>query len=67
MTGTHPGFVQGSIDRAVTTYITVAALPGPESAAAFGWACKELMEALDCNLGAAAALLKAELDRKGIG
>lgn len=62
----NAGFVQTAIDHAVTTYTTVAALPGPESAAAFGWACKGLMEALNCNLGAAAALLKAELDRRGL-
>jgi len=62
----NAGFVQVALSHAVTTYVTVAALPGPESAAAFGWACKELMEALNCNLGTAAALLKAELERRGV-
>lgn len=61
------GYMQAAIERAVTTYVTVTALPGPESAAAFGWACKELMETLNCTLGAAAALLKAELDRRAVG
>lgn len=60
------GYIQGALERAVTTYSTLKVLPGPENAAAFGWACKELMEALNCNLGAAAALLKAELDRRAV-
>ena len=60
----NAGYIQGPLERAITTYSTIKALPGPENAAAFGWACKELTEALNCNLGAAAALLKAELDRR---
>lgn len=64
MTVPGPGYVTDAVDRAVTTYITVASLPGPESAAAFGWACAGLIEALNVNLGSAAALLRAELDRR---
>jgi hypothetical protein len=59
-------YVAAAIERSVTVYLTVAACQGPESAAAFGWACRELMEALDCRLDAAAALLRAELDRRGL-
>lgn len=60
-------FVTEAVDRAVVAYTTTAALPGPEREAAFGWACVELMKALDCTLGAAAALLRAELDRRSVG
>lgn len=62
----NAGFIQTALDRAVVTYTTISALAGPESAAAFGWSCKDIMEALNCNLPTAAALLKAELERRGI-
>lgn len=61
----NAGFIQTTVERAVITYKTISALPGPESSAAFGWACKEIMEGLNCNLGTAAALLRAELERRG--
>ena len=62
----NAGFIQAAVDRAVITYKTIAALPGPESAAAFGYACGELMQALNVTLATAAALLRAEMDRRGM-
>lgn len=60
------GFIQGAVLRAVLTYQTIAALEDPVSAAAFGYACGELMQVLNVNLQTAATLLRAELDRRHI-
>jgi len=62
---THNGTLAAAIEQAVQTYLTLSAVNGPESAAAFGIACGELMERLNLPLTHAASMLRAELTRRG--
>ena len=60
-------FLASALETAVQTYIAIASLKDPASAAAFGIACYSIQERLNCSLEVAADMLRGELNRRGVG